>query len=278
LAQADNIALLSDETGIDITVIATEHNVGRFSVDIFAEEEQSGKKIIIENQLERTDHDHLGKLITYASGLEAEIVIWIVREALEEHQQAIDWLNENTREKLKFFLIRMELWRIGDSAAAPKFHILGQPNDWGKAVRASVDLAELTDTKKLQLQFWDGFREFLDQSTSRLNGRKPRAQHWYSLAIGRSDCHISLTINSRTNEMACELYINEGEDLYEEFLAKRESIEAQLGELVWMELPDKKASRIKQTRTGSLENEQNWIELFAWCAERAEAFRSVFGR
>ena len=107
LALPENLELLSEEIDIELSLIDTEYNVGRFNVDIYAEESTTDRKVIIENQLERTDHDHLGKLITYASGLDAEIVIWIVREVLEEHKQAIEWLNENTNKSINFFAIRI---------------------------------------------------------------------------------------------------------------------------------------------------------------------------
>ena len=105
LAEEDNLALLSDEIGIDISLIQTEASVGKFNVDILAEEENGNRKIVIENQLESTDHDHLGKIITYASGFDAEIIIWIVKDVRDEHKQAIDWLNENTIEKVNFSLL-----------------------------------------------------------------------------------------------------------------------------------------------------------------------------
>ena len=129
LAEEENLRLLSDEIGVDIKLIQTEATVGRFNVDILAEEENTGNKIVIENQLEVTNHDHLGKIITYASGFDASIVIWVVKEVREEHRQAIDWLNEHTDEDLAFFLIQVELWQIGDSPFAPKFEIVSKPND-----------------------------------------------------------------------------------------------------------------------------------------------------
>jgi len=125
----ENLELLSEEIDIELSLIGTEYNVGRFNVDIYAEESGVGRKVIIENQLWKTDHDQLGKLITYASGLAAEIIIWIVKDVFEEHRQAIDWLNENTAENIYFFAIRMEVWKIGDSEPAPKFHIVSKPND-----------------------------------------------------------------------------------------------------------------------------------------------------
>lgn len=120
LSKQENLDLLSEEIGLDIKLIQTEANVGRFNVDILAEEEGSGRKIIIENQLESTNHDHLGKIITYASGYDAEIVIWIVKDFKEEHQKAVDWLNEHTDQNISFFLIKLQLWKIGSSKTCSK--------------------------------------------------------------------------------------------------------------------------------------------------------------
>ena len=121
LSQEENLNLLSEEIGITIKLVQVEANVGKFNVDILAEEENSERKIIIENQLEDTNHDHLGKIITYASGYDASIVIWIVRDFREEHRKAIDWLNEHTDENLGFFLIKLELWQIGASDSVTRW-------------------------------------------------------------------------------------------------------------------------------------------------------------
>jgi len=165
LAKPENLDLLSEEIDIEISLIDTEYNVGRFNVDIYAEEANVNRKIIIENQLERTDHDHLGKLITYASGLDAEIIIWIVKEVLEEHQQAMDWLNENTDEKISFFAVKMEVWKIGSSDPAPKFHIISKPNNWSKSVKQSAQKSALSETKLLQQNFGMALRNTFRKKT-----------------------------------------------------------------------------------------------------------------
>ena len=159
LAKDENLGLLSDEIGIGLQLVQTEASVGKFNVDILAEEENTGRKIIIENQLEPTDHAHLGQVITYASGYDAEIIIWIVKDVRDEHKQAIDWLNEHTDEKVNFFGIKMELWQIGDSPFAPKFQIISKPNDWAKAIKKSARQSSLTDAKLLQLDFWNHFKD-----------------------------------------------------------------------------------------------------------------------
>lgn len=279
LAETDNLSLLSDEMDLEIGLIQTEATVGSFNVDILAEETTSGKKIIIENQLEKTDHDHLGKVITYASGVDAEYVVWIVASVRDEHKRAIDWLNEHTDEDLHFFLIRVELWQIGNSPPAPKFNIVSQPNDWAKTVKQSTTSSpHLTETKLRQLEFWEKFREYGQAEKTRLRLRKPFPQHWYDISAGSSDWHLALTLNSAANQMACEVYINQNKALFKKFESHRPAIEQHLGnDLEWMELPDKKASRIKQSTACDLNQQEKWLEYFAWLLYRAESFRKIFG-
>ena len=134
LSQEENLALLSEEIGINLVLEELESAAGSFSVDLYAAEEGTGRKVIIENQLEDTNHDHLGKIITYASVKGAEIVIWIVKKARDEHKQAVEWLNQHTDESIGFFLLEIELWKIGGSLPAPKFNVIERPNDWVKAI------------------------------------------------------------------------------------------------------------------------------------------------
>ncbi len=278
LAKQENLDLLSEEIDIELSLIGTEYNVGRFNVDVYAEEPNTGRKIIIENQLERTDHDHLGKLITYASGLNSEIIVWIVKEVLEEHQQAIDWLNENTDEKINFFAIRMEVWQIGESEPAPNFDIVSKPNNWTKAVKQSIQKTALSPTQLLQLKFWEGFKEFAENKGLNLRLRKTNPQHWYDISIGRTDCHIGLSINSQKKELACEIYIPNSKDTYKEFENHKSEIDSQLGQLIWMELPTKKASRIKQSRKGDFIKEGKWSEYFDWLGNSAIRFQETFNK
>lgn len=279
LAEEENLTLLSDEIGIDLKLIQTEASVGKFNVDILAEEDNTGRKIIIENQLEMTNHDHLGKIITYASGYDAEIIIWIVKDVRDEHKQAIDWLNEHTDENIYFFAIKMELWQIDNSPYAPKFQIISQPNDWAKAIKASSVKTNLTDTKISQFEYWTKFSEYLKENSKILKARKPRAQHWYDLSIGSFDAHIGLTINSRESEIACELYVKEDKDLYYFLEQKKEIIEKELDcKLIWMPLEGKKASRIKVVREADILNSEDWSTYIDWMKNSAESFYKVFGK
>lgn len=280
LSKPENIKLLGDEICIEIGIdsIKTEESVGDFSVDILAQEEASERKIIIENQLESTNHDHLGKLITYASGHNAEIIIWVVREAREEHQKAIDWLNEHTAEKINFFLVQIELWKVGSSLPAPKFNVIIQPNGWLKEIKRNIELIELTDTKKLQLEFWDKFIEYAKAHYSTLRLAKTYPQHWYNIAIGSSKAYISFTVDTRESLVSCEIYIPNFKELFIELELRKKDIEEKLGaSLQWMKLEEKKASRIKLSSHIDMTQKETWEDAFGWLQSWGEKFQKVFG-
>lgn len=276
LAKEENLELLSDEIGIDIKLIETEASVGKFSLDVLAEEENSGRKIVIENQLEPTNHDHLGKIVTYASGYDAEIIIWIVSDVRDEHKRAVDWLNEHTDEEINFFVIKMELWQIGNSPFAPKFQIISKSNDWAKTIKA-VNQNKMTDTKIMQLEFWNKFKEYCIANETNLKLRKTSPQHWYSNSIGSSFAHMDFTFNTQSNSIGCEIYISDSKDLYSRLFENKEKIESEIGEeLEWMELPGRKASRIKISKEGDLDNTDDWEKYFSWLKENGEVFKKVF--
>lgn len=277
LAMEENLTLLGDEIGFEIKLLQTEAAVGSFSVDILAEEENTGRKIIIENQLEVTNHDHLGKIITYASGYDAQIIVWVVKDAREEHRQAVDWLNEHTDEDIEFYLVQIELWQIENSPYAPKFEIVSKPNDWTKAVRSSTDTKELTDTKVKQLEFWTQFKEYAKKRQTKLHLRKIYPQHWTDISIGSSDTHISLIASPRENMLAADIYIPDSKELYHKLNKYKDKIEGDLNEKAeWQELPGKKASRIRISTSGNFDDTAKWEDSFEWLLNEAEKFYRVF--
>ena len=277
LAEEENLRLLGDAVGFDLKLVQTEAGVGSFNVDILAQEENTGRKVIIENQLEITNHDHLGKIITYASGYDAQIIIWIVKDVREEHRQAIDWLNEHTDEKIEFYLVQIELWQIGDSPFAPKFEIISKPNDWTKSVRSTTDTGELTDTKITQLEFWTQFKEFAKKRQTKLHLRKIYPQHWTDISIGSSDAHISLIASPREGMLGADLYMPDNKELYWKLHNRKDQIETDLGEKAeWMELQGKKASRVRVFVPGNFDDAVKWIDNFEWLLNEAEKFHKVF--
>ena len=278
LAQPENLDLLSEEIGVEIKLIQPEANVGQFKVDILAEEASSGRKIIIENQLEDTNHDHLGKIVTYASGYDAEIVVWIVRDVREEHQRAVDWLNEHTDERIGFFLIKVELWQIEGSSPAPKFDVIVSPNEWAKVIKTGRAGGELTDTKLQQLDFWTKFRNFVRGRDTKIRLQTPKPQHWYNVSIGSTDAHAALTVNSKENLLGCEIYIDINKDLFNFLLERKDAIEREIGEKAeWIDAPV--ASRIKtQKEVLAVLDQSEFEKYFSWLYEKTLVFQKVFSK
>ena len=278
LAQQENIDLLSEEIGIDIKPIETEANVGRFSVDILAEEEATGRKITIENQLEETNHDHLGKIITYASGYDAKFIICVVKSVREEHKKAVDWLNEHTDEDINFFLIRIELWQVEDSDPAPKFEVVASPNEWARTIKTSSSGSKMTETRIQQLDFWTRFKSHVRELDKGMKLQKPRPQHWYNVSMGSADAHIGLTINTRDNLLGCEVYISKNKELFRFLHDQKKDIEKELGEQAnWVDAPV--ASRIVvKKQVGDIFSEDDANDYFGWLYERTILFRKVFGK
>ena len=266
LSQEDNIAILGDAVDLDITIEETESSVGDFNVDILASETGTERKIIIENQLSDTDHDHLGKLITYASGKSADVVIWVVKHAREEHKAAIAWLNSHTDEELGFFLCEIKLYRIGNSEPAVKFEVIERPNNWTKELRKNESMSRI---QQQRYDYWVAFQEyaFQNQQFAKLfRQRKPSKDHWMNFSIGSSACHISLSQIQKRNELDVELYINEDKELFDELLQNKETIESDAGLVFdWRKLPEKKASRIIVVKSGiAFDNQAQWEEQFRW--------------
>ena len=178
LASEENINELGNTLNLTLTDVETEKFVGNYRCDILCKDEITGKVVLIENQLEPTNHDHLGKIITYASGLDASVVVWIVASAREEHASAIEWLNKHTDDDVSFFLVEIHAYKIGDSEPAPQFKIIEQPNDFVKSVKAISKNSDISDTEKKRLEFWTQFNEVLEERGKPFNRRKATTDHF----------------------------------------------------------------------------------------------------
>lgn len=290
LALEANIELLSKTIGIELEVEAQEKSVGPFRADILCKDTANGNWVLIENQLEQTDHIHLGQLITYAAGLNAVTIVWIAQRIREEHRAALDWLNEMTGEEILFFGLEVELWRIGDSACAPKFNIVSSPNDWSKRVhewKKAAVTTELTPAKKTQVEFWEAFREYIDAHGASFNTTKAFPQHWMNISIGRSgfkqnaiaslwDSHNNTSDN---HEIRAEVELNDdhSKDYFAQLLAMKDEIEAVFGEpLIWESKEGVKSCRIFVRTNADLENRDRWDEYHGWLKEKLERQREAF--
>jgi hypothetical protein len=287
LAKEENLKLLGETIGIELELESQEKEVGPFRADILCKDTSNDNWVLIENQLERTDHSHLGQLLTYAAGLNAVTIVWIAERFTEEHRAALDWLNERTDEKINFFGLEVELWRIGNSPIAPKFNVISQPNDWSRTVQqAAAGSGEISQHKQLQLRYWTAFKEFMELKKSFVRCQKPLPQHWTNHAIGRSGVHLTSIAsiwNSETNdknpEIRVELYID-GPNAKQEFAAlknQKEAIEKALGfQLVWHNPENKAICKLYTRRNADFLNEQLWPEQFEWLRQRLEIMHKVF--
>lgn len=275
---AENIDLLADAVGLDITVYETESSVGDFNVDIYASETGTDRKIIIENQLEDTDHDHLGKLITYASGKGADVVIWVVKHAREEHKAAVEWLNNHTDDKIGFFLCEIKLFQIGNSEIAPSFTVVERPNDWAKEIKKTNTA---NSTQQQRLEYWQAFNDYAFQNTEftkLFNKRKPTTDHWMDFSIGSSACHIAVSQIQKRSAIDVELYINDDKELFRSLYLHKDEIESNMGmELDWRELPERKASRIIIEKEVIFDEREYWVKQFDYimdvCMRMKKAFK-----
>lgn len=278
LSKEANLKVLSDAIGVEFEAEDTEVLIGSYKADIVCKTSDD-ETAIIENQLEKTNHDHLGKIITYASGLNAKYVIWICRKATEEHRRAIDWLNEISGEAVYFFLLELELWRIGESEPAPKFNVVCSPNEWAKEVRGGgISEGVWSETKMGHLEFWNRLKDYMEENKTFLRLRRPRPQHWYSMAVGRSKFQISLTRNTSHRKLGCEIYIR-GRNAKMAFALlqeQKQEIESKTGELEWKELPGKQDCRIVQYMDADVNDKDDWPRQFEWLRERAGLFHNVF--
>ncbi len=282
LAKEENIKLLGDTIAIELEVETQEKGVGPFSADILCKDTVNNSWVLIENQLERTDHTHLGQLMTYAAGLDAVTIVWIAQRFTDEHRAALDWLNEKTEEGLDFFGLEVELWRIGDSPIAPKFNIVSKPNDWSKTVKntAAAGTTELTDIKRLQLEYWTAFRQFMEESGSFVRCQKPAPQHWTSFAIGRSYFHLVAKVNTRGGEIGA-YFIVHGPDKKAFYALIRgnykEQIESQMDmDLDWRELPTAKESHVEVYKKADPTDQSDWPQQHAWFKDVVEKLHKAF--
>ena len=283
LAQEDNLSLLSETLGIDLELEAVEQNVGPFRADILCKDTLSGDWVLIENQLERTDHTHLGQLLTYAAGLDAVTIVWIAARVADEHRAAMDWLNEKTEAGVRFFALEVELWRIGDSPPAPKFNIVSQPNSWSRSTSAgkrAVEAKPLTQTQQLQLAFWEVVETRLAEAGGPPRAVKPQPASWLSHSIGRAYIGLNGAMNTREGWLRCEIYLGgqAAKGYFHLLHERRAQIEAALGTaLDWQRLDDKNDARICITRGGFDPSDAAKTQDHAtWLVDRLTAFHKVF--
>ena len=283
LAKEANLSILGETLGISFTDVETEKFVGSYRCDIVAKDDNNKDKIvIIENQLESSDHDHLGKIITYASGLDASTIIWIVTNARTEHKSAIEWLNNNTISNITFFLIELKAYRIGDSLPAPKFEIAEMPNDFVKNANTKSGDKILNRSKAARYDFWTRLIEYSSNSVesmlSILKNRKANTDDWMSVSIGTSKAHLEIKLSDKDHCIRIVLYISDDKELYYLLENMKEDIEKDAEHpLIWRNFDSLKKSEIIFEIPGlNFDDDSNYDDLMRDTLENIVRLKDIY--
>lgn len=277
LAQEQNIEELNKLLGLSLIDIETEKAVGSFRCDLLCKDEMTGKVVLIENQLEPTNHDHLGKIITYGSALDAAVIVWIVERARPEHRSAVEWLNSHLDGEVSFFLIEVHAYKIGDSDPAPMFNIIEQPNDFVTGVKAA-EKSGMNESQAQRIEFWNQFNEVLEIRGRPFNKRKATTDHWYDVSIGTSTCHLSIHLVNKENKIRICVYMPDNKNQFDKFYSMKNEIERIIGyELDWNRMENSKAAMISTDISGlNFKDHSNYDQLINESIDKIISFRSIF--
>ena len=275
LAQEDNLAKLGEALGgLELELDTIEASVGPYHADILAKTIDGF--VIIENQLGKIDHDHLGKALTYASFLDAKIIVWIATQFTEEHQRAIEWLNDKAS-SISFYAVVVELWKIDESNPAVKFNVISKPANVRTGAASSQE--ELTPTKEIQFAFWSKLRDALLSKNILPSTQTPRAQQTFDVSIGRSDIFISNILNTWQGIISIRIYIrkNIASQALPQLMQHKEAIEQVIGEpLVWDARPDAQDKLISLSRNIKISDRSSWDADIDWLAHKIRDYIKAF--
>lgn len=274
----ENADALGEALGLDLELTAAEHYVGDFRLDLIGKTSQD-QVVIVENQLEKSDHDHLGKLLTYAGGTDPKIIIWIATKFAEPHRAAIDWINERTDEDTQFFAVEIAAVQIDNSRPAPLFNVVAKPNNWTKQVHVEK-AAALSGKEMAYTVFWNRVLERVRaEHPEWTNARTGSKGGWITLPSGRSNSHFGFVFTRLGPRV--ELYIDNGHGEanlaeFNRFETRRAILDEKFGApLEYEELPDRRACRISTYRPGGGDvlDDSALTEYVDWFIKTFERFR-----
>ena len=281
LAQEENLGILGDAIGIELELEAQEKDVGSFRADILCKEISDGSGVLIENQIEKTDHRHLGQLLTYASGLKAKTIIWIAEKFTEEHRAALDWLNASTDDNFRFFGLEVELWKIDNSLAAPKFNIISKPNNWSKAISSQMKNQPETKMAIMKQHYWTALSAFLEQKNSRIKILTPHQYSYHQFSIGNSNFILTAAMKTQRKEISISLEIRgkDAQSFFHLLRNQQDEIESEIGEkLSWREVASGGRGSVISINQNNIDptDEPDWPSQHLWFKEKLELFDEVF--
>ena len=275
---AENIAELGEALGMDLELQQTEASVGDYSLDVLATDLNQNRPVIIENQLETTDHDHLGKLLTYAAGHDANVIVWLTREFRDEHRAALDWLNQRTGEDTEFFGVIIELWKIGDSLPAPHFRLAAAPNDWRKRTISRRDriLSEVDESRR---EFFGSLFDALTECGVKVPRKIPTGYAQFTIERARLAYAAKFLSGQKKVRIALHIYSRDAEwnrQIMEGLKESKDEIESTLGEsLSWQQ--GTKDCMIALERAGDIDaGKDDRLEIRNWMVVRLLSFREIF--
>ncbi len=278
---AENIDRLSEALGMDLEIVAREAEVGDFSLDLLAKDLGSGRHVVIENQCGATNHDHLGKLITYAAGVDAVAAIWLIESVRDEHRQALEWLNRRTDADMHFFAVVVEVVQIDQSRPAFIFKPVVSPNEWQRSARETAD-RQPSSRGEAYRQYFQGLIDELRERHRFTGARTAQPQNWSSFPSGIQGISYSTSFAKR-GRVRTEIYIDQGDvdrnkALFDRLLAQRSDIEREFGEpLEWERLDDSRASRVAIYRDGHIERAADKLpEIQTWAIDHLLRMKAVF--
>jgi hypothetical protein len=281
LAQPENIALLAETMGLSadgLEVQGQEQAVGPFRADILCRNTEDNSLVLIENQLERTDHSHLGQLLTYAAGLKAVTLVWIAERFTPEHRASLDWLNEITGEGFHIFGFEVELWRIGDSPFAPKFNVVVQPNEWARTLqRASHTPSGTTTGGQLRLDYWTSFAEFLVSKKAPFKPPRPSTNSFAGWGVGRAGTGLAAYLSGTSAVVQVEIVTIEHPTWFAKLRQHEQSLAEQTGlGLEWIERLEGRTSFVRARRDLDMHNRANWPDAHAWMLDCMTKLKVAF--
>ena len=280
----ENASLLEDALGIDVELTVAEHEVGDFSLDLLGTDLSNDVPLIVENQLEATDHGHLGQLLTYAAGTDAGTIVWIAREFREEHREVLDWLNELSDDRTRFFGIRLRVLQIGDSDPAPFLELVANPNDWQKQIRSSArQSGDQTERQRLYQQFWATYLDRLrGEHPSWTAARRPPKTNWMDQPATVDGAHFYVSF-ARGEQLRHGLYIDSGDGetndaVFAAIESRRDALNAAYGrELAFEALPNRRAALIADYSNGSIEHTTEHDGYIDWFFDAGIRLRRALG-
>ncbi len=284
LAEEENLARLGDAINMNLEFETRERKVGSFFADIVCKNKSDNTRVVIENQLYSTDHDHLGKVITYGAGLDAITMIWVASKFRKEHRNALKWLNEITDKKFEFFGIEIKVCRIVNDDIAVEFNVVSSPNDWHKPSSSGMqkkNKGALTPLQVLKKRYWQGLEKYMADNGSKLTGQTPGPWQSQYFNIGKAGTGIKAIVNTKTNKVRVEVNFDFKETCKAFFnlLHKdKKIIESEFGfNLDWQEFPEKGYSSIGvNIKNMDINDAENWEMQYKGIKNTIEKLDKVF--